>query len=127
MSETLSILVVDDYPPLAISLAEILDSKGFEVKTATSGTEALQILQDHPVDVLLTNIMMPDMNGVELIRETKKILPGITAIFMTIESADDLVQRGVKEGIKAVLDKPVDVNFLVALFSTIKGGTSNSN
>ena len=81
MSDTLSVLVVDDYPPLASSLAQILDHFGFEAKTANSGAEALRILRDHPVDILLTDVMMPDMNGVELYRETKKIRPSLTAIF----------------------------------------------
>ena len=66
MSENPSILVVDDYPPIANTLADILDRKGFEVKTANSGAEALEILRDHPMDILLTDAMMPEMNGVEL-------------------------------------------------------------
>ena len=124
MNETLSVLVVDDYLPLAKSLAEILHLFGFEVKTANSGAEALRVLRAHPVDILLTDVMMPDMNGVELYRETKKIRPSLTAILMTAYAADDLLQQGLKEGIKTVLDKPVDINFLFTLFSTLKGSKS---
>ena len=50
MSDTLSILVVDDNPSMVRSLGDILDIKGFEVQTAGSGAEALMILRDHPVD-----------------------------------------------------------------------------
>ena len=53
------------------------------------------ILQDHPVDILLTDVMMPGMNEVELYRETKKINPSLTAILMTNYAADDLIQEGV--------------------------------
>ncbi len=72
------------------------------------------------MDILLTDVMMLGMNGVELYRETKKINPSLTAILMTNYAADDLIQEGVKEGIKAVLDKPVDITFLLALFGIIK-------
>jgi CheY-like chemotaxis protein len=119
MGENLSILVVDDYQPLVTSLAEVLNREGFEVKTANSAAEALEIVEDYPVDIMLTDIMMPDMNGVELYRETKKINPSLTAVLMTAYSAEDLIQEGVKEGITAVVDKPVDIKFLLALFGTI--------
>ena len=126
MSETLSILVVDDYPPLVSILAKILDLNGFEVQTANSGAEALDILQAHPVDVLLTDVMMPDMNGIELYRETKKTHPSITAILMTAYAPEDLIQQGFEEGIKTILDKPLNMDYLVALFSIIKASKSNS-
>ena len=126
MSETLSILVVDDYPPLASILAKILDLNGFEVQTANSGAEALDILQSHPVDILLTDVMMPDMNGIELYRETKKTHPSLTAILMTGYAADDLIQQGFEEGIKTVLDKPLNMDYLVTLFSIIKASKSNA-
>ena len=127
MSENLSILVVDDYPPIANTLADILDRKGFEVKTANSGAEALEILRDHPMDILLTDAMMPEMNGIELYREARKILPTLTTILITDDDAGDLVQQGFKEGIKAILDKPVDINFLFRLLSAIKEGKSNAD
>jgi CheY-like chemotaxis protein len=120
MSESFSVLVVDDDPSMASTLADILDAKGFEVHAANSGAEALAILQDHPVDILLTDVRMPDMNGVELYRATRKIYPNISTILMTAYSADDIIQLGMKEGIKTVLSKPVDMDFLLSLFSAFK-------
>ena len=76
MSGNLSILVVDDYPAIGKIPGRNPELRGFEVKTANSAAEALDIVEDHPVDILLTDVMMPDMNGVELYRETKKINPG---------------------------------------------------
>ena len=108
-------------------MAETLDGKGFEVKTASSGAEALEILEVYPVDVLLTDVRMPDMDGLELYRESRKINPDLTTILMTAYAADDLIEQGAKEGITAVLDKPVDIKFLLAVFSTIKGLKSSKN
>jgi CheY-like chemotaxis protein len=120
MSASLSILVVDDNPSMASALADVLDVKGFEVHAAYSGAEALEILQAHPVDILLTDVIMPDMDGVTLYRATRKTHPRLTTILMTAYAADDLIQKGMAEGIKTVLSKPVDINFLLTLFSAYK-------
>ena len=120
MSASLSILIVDDNPSMASALADVLDVKGFEVHAAYSGAEALEILQAHPVDILLTDVIMPDMDGVTLYRATRKTHPRLTTILMTAYAADDLIQKGMAEGIKTVLSKPVDINFLLTLFSAYK-------
>jgi two-component system, NtrC family, response regulator HydG len=119
MGSILSILVVDDNPSMAKTLADILDVKGFEVHTAYSGAEALEILRNNSIDVLLTDVKMPDMNGVELYLETKKTRPALTTILMTAYAADEIIQQGMAEGIKTVLTKPVDIDFLLSLFSAI--------
>jgi CheY-like chemotaxis protein len=120
MGETFTILIVDDNPSMASSLADILDAKGYEIYVANSGAEALEILQAHPVEILLTDVRMPDMNGVELYRATRNIYPKLCTILMTAYSADDIIQQGMKEGIKTVLNKPVDMDFLLSLFSAYK-------
>jgi CheY-like chemotaxis protein len=120
MSESISILVVDDNPAMADSLSDILVAKGFTVHAAASGVEALEILQKQPVDILLTDVKMPNMNGLELYRETRKTYPNLITIFMTAYAADELIQQGMAEGVKVVLTKPVDINFMVHLFSAEK-------
>ena len=117
MSETIRILVVDDNLAMADTLVDILDAKGFVVHAAAGGAEALKILQKQPIDILLTDVKMPEMNGLELYRETRKLYPNLITIFMTAYAADDLIQQGMAEGIKTVLDKPVDINFMVTLLS----------
>jgi two-component system response regulator HydG len=117
MGETIRILVVDDNPDMAETLADILELKGFTVHAAASGAEALEILRGQPVDILLTDVKMPGMNGLELYRETRKLYPRLITIFMTAYSADELIQQGMAEGVKTILDKPLDMNFLVRLLS----------
>ena len=120
MSEAISILVVDDNRAMADTLADILETKGFAVHAAAGGTEALEILQEQPVDILLTDVKMPNMNGLELYRETRKTYPNLITIFMTAYAADDLIQQGMAEGVKTVLTKPVEINFLLHLFLAFK-------
>ena len=121
MSATLpTVLIVDDNPAMIRSLADILELKGFIVYAANTGADALQILRDNPVDILLTDVKMPDMNGVALFRQTRLIRSSLTTVLMTAYAADELIQQGLAEGIKAILTKPLDVDFLLQLFSAIK-------
>ena len=120
MHENFSILVVDDFPPFLDTLAEVLDARVFEVETANSWSEALEILQDHQEDILLMEVNMPDMNGVQLYQEARKIQPGLTAILMTAYAADDMIKQAMAEGITTILDKSLDIGFLIVLFSAIQ-------
>jgi len=126
MGETISILVVDDIPTMTETLADILEAKGFVVLAATSGAEALEILRTQPVDILLTDVKMPEMNGLELYRKTRKLYPKLATIFMTAYAADELIQQARVEGITAILEKPVDMHFLFTLISSIKRINTNS-
>jgi len=120
MSESTSILIVDDNPSMVNTLADILNVKDFEVHAAYSGAQALEILRSQPVDILLTDVKMPDMDGVALYRETRKTHPNLMTILMTAYAADEIIQQGLAEGIKTVLTKPLDVDFLLALVSAFK-------
>ena len=120
MSESLSILIVDDNPAMATSLTDVLAFKGYGVYEAHSGAQALEILREHPVDLLITDVIMPEMNGVALYLETRKTHPTLTTFFMTAYAADDLIQQGMKEGIRTVLNKPLDIDLLLLLLSAIK-------
>jgi CheY-like chemotaxis protein len=120
MSESLSILIVDDNVSMARSLADVLEAKGYEVYSANSGAEALKILLDHHLDVMLTDVIMPEMDGVALYHETRKNYPGLTTFLMTAYAADDLIQRGMRDGIKTVLNKPLNIDLLLSLLSATK-------
>lgn len=120
MGETLSILVVDDNPSMVKTLVDILGIKGFEVHAAYSGAEALAVLQGQRVDILLTDVIMPDMDGVALYRATQKTNPNLVTILMTAYAADEIIQQGLEEGIQTVLTKPLDIDLMLAMFSAFK-------
>jgi two-component system response regulator YesN len=122
-----SILIVDDNRSMADALVDILVLKGFETFVASSGEEALQILHEHPIDVLLTDVIMAEMDGVELYRQTREAYPQLITVLMTAYAADELIQQGMAEGIKTVLTKPIDIDFLVLLLSTYKRRKSAGN
>jgi CheY-like chemotaxis protein len=115
MTVAITILVVDDNPPMARTTADILTAKGYKALTAHSGREALDILRREPVDILLTDVIMPGMDGVTLYRQARQIHPRLFTVLMTAYSADELIQQGIAQGIKTVLTKPVDVDLLLSL------------
>lgn len=115
MKNQSDILVVDDNPTMAQTLADILHAKGYQVHTAFCGEEALQVLENEAIDIMLTDVRMPDMSGVELYRRSRDIQPLMRTFLMTAYSADDVIQQGLNEGIKTVLTKPLDVNLLLTL------------
>ncbi len=120
MSQATSILIVDDNPSMAKSTADILALKGYAVHTAHTGADALDLLRRDKIHILLTDVIMPDMNGVELFVRARRLLPGLIAFLMTAYSADDLIQRGQAEGVKAILTKPLDLNLLLMLIQGVE-------
>jgi DNA-binding NtrC family response regulator len=114
---TSAILIVDDNPSIARTLMDILDIKGYNVYSASSGVEALQIIEFKDVDILLTDVRMPEMDGVTLYKYARKTHPDMMTILMTAYAEDDIIQQGMKEGIKNVLTKPLDIDFLLGLIN----------
>ena len=109
------ILIVDDHYSMVKTLADILSAKGFQVYTASTGKEALQILQSQPTDILLTDIKMPDMNGLSLFQKANELQPNLVTYFMTAYSTENIIQQGMQEGVTTVLTKPLDIDFLLRL------------
>ncbi len=119
MSERLRILVVDDDRRMAKTLVNIFQVKGYEVEAAHSGPEALEKVAGGRFDCVLTDIKMPEMNGVELYRALKARQPDLPVVLMTAYSTDRLVNEGLEEGAVAVLTKPLDINALLSFFSSL--------
>lgn len=122
MAEKIRVLIVDDDALFIDSLSDILKEKGYEVVAAESGQEAFKKLEDIPFDVVLLDIKMPVMNGVEAFKGIKKINPRIPVIMVTAFSAEDLIKDALKEGAYGVLSKPLDINKIIAMIQTTKKG-----
>ncbi len=121
MNEKPHILVVDDNPPMTDTMVDILKIKGYIAYAAYSGAQALDILRDNQVDLLLTDAKMPDMNGVELYREARKVHPDLITFLMTAYAADDIIDKGLVEGIRTVLNKPLEIDHLLMMLSAAMG------
>jgi CheY-like chemotaxis protein len=115
------VLVVDDHPNAANMLARVISRLGshVEVVSATNGLEALQHLEDGAVDVLITDMMMPKINGLELIEQLKKQPGGRSMLTFLITAYDmpGLEEATRRLGINDILIKPFDPERIVQIVS----------
>ena len=105
------ILVVDDEPDIAESFTDLLRSflPDADVDQAHTGEEALKQLRNHHVDLIVTDFMMPGMNGVQLLREAQLVCPGTPNILVTAYGAD-VVNRAGGPSPNRILQKPFDIS-----------------
>jgi two-component system, NtrC family, response regulator HydG len=108
------ILVVEDESSVRETLVANLElDERFEVTGAETGEEALAKIQVQPFDIVVSDVRMPGMNGVELFRHIERLRPGMPFLLMTAFALEGLVQEAVQEGVFTVLLKPTDVETLV--------------
>jgi diguanylate cyclase (GGDEF)-like protein len=108
------ILVVDDDESVRVPIAEVLKHLGFEAHTASDGPDALDFLQKNHATFLLTDMKMPDMNGLELIKIVSVEYPGICTIAMTGHSKEYTYIDVVNAGAADFINKPFDIEELEA-------------
>ncbi len=125
---SLKILVVDDEEDILWGLSEELSRHGWEVITASNGTEALSVLESTPdLDFLITDVRMPDISGIDLLLKAKEINPQIKAIVMTAHGTETLRSEAIQRGAISYLEKPFDFDQLLSVIQekeeTPEGGS----
>jgi len=106
------VLVVDDERSMREMLSIVLKREGYHVTAAENGTAAVAVLEREPVDVLLSDIRMPDLSGVEVLRAAKAANPGIIGIMMTAFASKESAVEAMRLGAVDYLDKPFNVDEL---------------
>ncbi len=108
-----SVLIVDDEPSILQSLGGLLADEGFEVMTAFNGYEALKIVDSESPDLILLDIWMPGMDGMETLREIKKENPFIQVIMITGHGNIDTAVRATKLGAYDFIEKPLSIDRVI--------------
>jgi two-component system response regulator PilR (NtrC family) len=106
------ILVVDDERSMRELLAIVLRREGYEVLLAESGRAAIELLERQPVDILISDIKMPDVSGVDVLRAAKKIDQDILGIMITAFASTETAVEAMRLGACDYLSKPFDVDLL---------------
>jgi two-component system response regulator HydG len=101
------ILVADDDPGLRESLERTLNRDGYRVVTASDGTAALERLQSGGIDLVLTDLKMPGLNGIELLHAAKAIAPDVDVVLLTAFGTIEEAVKAMKDGAYDFLTKPV--------------------
>ncbi len=110
------VLVVDDEPNIVLSLEFLMRKAGFEVEVARNGQEALEAIARRPPDVLLLDVMMPEMDGFEVCERLRADPRGraTKVVMLTARGRDSERQRGLALGADAYVTKPFSTRDLVA-------------
>lgn len=119
-SETPLVLAVDDRPENLNLIAEILGPQGFEVATALNGPEALDFLRTEQPDLILLDVIMPGLDGLEVCRRIKEdpLTAAIPVIFLTAKTETDDLVRGFEAGAVDYVAKPFKPAELMARIRT---------
>lgn len=104
------LLVVDDQAGVRRLLSEALCDEGYKVETASSGPEAIKMISAVNPYLILLDIKMPVMNGLETLEEIRKIYPDVPVVMMTAYGELDIVFEAKKRGVKHYINKPFDLN-----------------
>jgi len=107
------VLLVDDEPEFLETLVKRLRKRKLEVFSASNGKEALDLLKATPLDVVVLDVRMPDMDGIQTLREIKKIRPGVEVIMLTGHANVEVAIQGMELGAFDYLMKPMDIDELL--------------
>jgi DNA-binding response OmpR family regulator len=116
---SVSVLAVDDEKNLLELLMKILGKRGFKVKTALDGTEALKLLDQERFQLAIVDIKMGPLNGVQLLKEIKDRQPITKVIMMTAYPTSETRMRASENGASAYLTKPIDLQKLVETINSL--------
>jgi len=106
------LLVVDDEQPVLRVVERLAAKVGFDVVTCGSGSEAMRALLRKPADLAMLDLRMPDVNGLDLLRQIRSTVPSCEVILMTAHAAVDSAVEAIKRGAREYLTKPFDFDRL---------------
>ena len=106
MNKKTEILIVDDENIVRESLRDWLSAVGYKVETAESGEKALQIIKQKEIKIMLADLIMPGMDGIELMKKAKEIVPAILTVIITAHGTIQTAITAIREGAYDYIEKP---------------------
>ena len=114
------VLIVDDEANMRRTLCDILRDDGYDVVAAATGEEAVELCSTERFDIVLMDVRMPGIDGVEAFRQIRRHQEAVRVIMMSAFSLEDLKQAALDEGAIAFLSKPLDVQKTIRLIDEVK-------
>lgn len=120
----ITLLVVDDDEAIRQLMASFLGSNGFEVLTAPNPVKALELLDAHPVKLVITDLMMPHVDGVTFTQQihARPQYKDLPVILITAYGNDQVGDHSLRKGVALTLDKPIELNKLLDLVGFATAG-----
>ena len=107
-----NLLIVDDELGMRQFLTLLFQREGHEIRSAESGLQAMQLLKEEPPDLIISDVRMPDMGGIELLRQAHELLPDVPVIMMTAFGSEETGKEAFKLGAEYFIEKPFDNDYL---------------
>jgi len=114
-SSTAQILIIEDDEEMRSLLKELLEDEGFETQCASNGADALREIVKKPFDLIVTDIEMPGLTGLDILPEMKRLRPEASIIVMTSFASEEVYRRSLEKGAGGYLEKPIHIEKLKAL------------
>ena len=111
--EAMKLMLVDDEKRFLYTMKKLLEEKGYAMITVSGGEAALETLSAHPIDVVILDVKMPGMDGIETLKEIKRRFPLVEVIMLTGHATVESAIEGMKSGANDYLMKPIDVDELI--------------
>jgi two-component system response regulator PilR (NtrC family) len=121
------ILIVEDDEEMRSLLRDFVGEEGFEADTVMNGYEAFRKLVKEPFDLIITDIRMPGLTGLDIVPRIKKLQPEIPIIVITAFGSQEVHQRALERGATAYLEKPIRFYKLRELIHQMVSSSLNSN
>ena len=119
MEERGTVLVVDDDVMFNQSLVFLLECLGVEAVQADAALQALKIILTTDIDIVISDVYMPGMNGLELLRKIKQLKPDLPVILISGNADDSLAEEAAQSGAMAFFPKPISRNKLTAMLREV--------
>lgn len=119
------ILIADDEANIRTTLKGILEDEGYDIVTVENGLKAVEAAKNEAFSLILMDIVMPGLNGVEAMKDIKKVRPTIVIIMTGHTDEEDLLQEARSQGAKAIVYKPIQIPVLLGLIKTALDGEEN--
>ena len=115
MSSRIKILIADDEPKILLSLEFLMKKAGYEVFVARNGAEAMEILQNNTLSLIVLDIMMPDIDGYQICRHIRATegLKHMKVVFISAKTKEIDVAKGLSLGADDYITKPFSTRFLM--------------
>src|SRR2546423_3542694 len=107
-----NLLIVDDEPGMRQLLSHVFGRANHSVRAAENGAKALELLKQEPADLIVSDVRMPDMNGIELLRKVREFVPDAAVVLMTAFATVETAREAFKLGADDFIQKPFDVEEL---------------
>ncbi len=109
------IMIIEDDEEMRSLLKEFFEEEGFETDSVSNGVDALKILSEDHVDLVITDIRMPGLSGLDILPAIRRLKPETPIIVMTAYGSEDLRRRTLERGATIYLEKPIRLNQLKTL------------